>query len=353
MDAEGNMRKIYHESRDNVKILFYADIMGNCGPGNINKGIIDNLSESMTYVRLRGKVWMLLDALKTLVRSDAVVVSGVGRTNNILVRTARMLGKPSAYLMHGCAEFEYEINHMKPDPKGLTWERSIMKHASLLLPVSKRFMYWVRQHYPQYADKTGFIYNGVDEKIFAIAGQSIPKTRDIAVAGGLRPQKMNRVVEKAVEAMDGDIYLDVYGGPVRVRNAGRKTRHNGKLSNEAFLSCLSETRLFVLNSVLETFGIAAMEALACGCSLLVSDAAGVADLLALEETDVIHDPANVEELRGKMEYLLAHPNHDRLMSRFDAEQWTFRRMAERLEKICEILVNDRQNVLSYFDKAVN
>lgn len=322
-----------------MKILFWGGIKENNGPANINKGIVANLTDRFRYVTARGKCREMAGALWLLLRSDAVVISGVSRKAAILAVAARMLGKKSLYLMHGCAEAEATLNGRAPDKGGLAWESCIWKHADLLLPVSKRYMLWFREQYPQYACKTDYIYNGVDPTLFArpVSGKKQPGT--VAVSGGLAPLKNNEPVIRAVEALEGKASLTVYGctgeGP------GAQYYHTvlrEVLPNEEFLHCLEQTSLFVLNSRLESFSIAAVEALACGCSLLISGAAGVADILALEETDILHDPMDEGEIRRKIQWLLDHPNHDRLRSRFEPERWSFQKMVQHLEQKCEGLL---------------
>ena len=111
---------------------------------------------------------------------------------------------------------------------------------------------------------------------------------------------------QAVTVLHGKASLTVYGvedGDISPEENG--IRKAGTLPHDQFLQELAGTQLFVLNSVFETFSVAVVEALACGCSVLVSEVAGITDLLVLEETDIIHDPMDVEEIRGKMEYLPA------------------------------------------------
>lgn len=95
--------------------------------------------------------------------------------------------------------------------------------------------------------------------------------------------------------------------------------------------------MFVLKSIMEPFSLSTIEALFCGCSVLVSNLAGVTDLLDLEETDIIFNPVDKEEIRTKMLYLLEHPNNDRIMSKFIPEKWTYQKMVERLECLCREL----------------
>ena len=321
-----------------MRILFWGDVKGNVGPMNINKGIIANLNDCFCYVSLRGKYKELLEAIWKLLRSDVVVVSGVTRKGAILVGAAKLLGKRSVYLMHGCGEQECLLNGVEPNGKGLSQEAYLWKHADRILAVSERYMRWFQQKYPQYAGKMDYIYNGVDAELFAGVPELWREPDSVAVSGGLSRLKNNLVVAEAVEALEGKACLRIYGGQKQpLPDRYRHTERMGKLSNEQFLNQLRQTSLFVLNSLLESFSIAALEALACGCSLLIAENAGVCDLLALEETDIIHDPMDMEEVRGKIAYLLEHPNHERLRSQFDPEQWSFTKMVENLEEKCEAL----------------
>jgi len=322
-----------------MRILFWGGTKGNAGPSNINKGIVNSLTERFWCVTTPGKYWEMIDALWKLTYSDVVVVSGVSRKGAILVGTAKFLGKRSVYLMHGCAEWEYRINGIMPNKKGLAQEAYLLQNADLILPVSRRYMLWLREQYPQYAGKMDYIYNGVDMKLFDRCPSGLREPGSVAVYGGMAPLKNNMPVVRAVEALEGKAVLRIYGDRKRpMPEPYRYTQQMGTLPNEQFLQHLSCTNLFVLNSLLESFSIAALEALACGCSLLVAENAGVVDLLALEETDIIHDPMDLEEVRSKIEYLLDHPNYERLRRQFDPEQWSFAKMVENLEKKCEALM---------------
>ena len=94
-----------------MKILFWGGTGGNIGPVNINKGVVPNLSDRFWTVTVRGKYRELLDAFWKLLRSDAVVVSGVSRKGAILVGAAKFLGKRSVHLLRTVLLSAY-----RPDP---------------------------------------------------------------------------------------------------------------------------------------------------------------------------------------------------------------------------------------------
>ena len=326
-----------------MRILFWGSTSANAGPDNINKGIVSSLTDSFLYVPAGSGYVRMLRALWKLLQADALVVSGVTRKGHILISAARLLKKPSAYIMHGSGAYERELNRIQGDETGIKLEAAMLEKASLLLPVSRKFMKWVQENYPQYAEKTSYLYNGVDESVFRHAGSGNAREGSVIAAGGLSLGKNNSVLSEAVEQLDGRAFLEIYGNPVNQQAWNKKhSRIMGGVSHDVFVRCLSESSLFVLNSLFESFSIATLEALALGCSILVSEAAGVTDLLALEETDLIHDPMNVDEIREKISYLLEHPNNERIRSQFDPAEWSFSKMVQRLEIHCQDMIRNRK-----------
>lgn len=77
----------------------------------------------------------------------------------------------------------------------------------------------------------------------------------------------------------------------------------------------------------------------CGCSVLVSNAAGALDLLDVKENDVIFDPMNENEIASKIDYLLANPNNARLVSSLDFDRISYQAEVEKLENYCNRLCN--------------
>ena len=158
--------------------------------------------------------------------------------------------------------------------------------------------------------------------------------------GADRGVKNNIVLVQAIEALEGKAELSVCGAIYHgVPQGLRFSKYTGVIPHGQFVEKLSCTELFVLNSIFESFSLSAIEALMCGCSVLISEVAGVTDLLALEETDIIHDPMDVEEIRSKIEYLLAHPNNERILSSLDIEEYSYPRQVQKLEAMCRELVS--------------
>ena len=326
-----------------MKILFWGGGKGNNGPNNVSNSYRMHLTESFVLVKSHHKYGELIEAVWKLLFSDCVVVSGVSRKGVLLVGIARIFGKKSLFIMHGCAEYECEINKVKCSRQALAQERYLLKHCTLLLPVSRKFMFWVRERYPRYAYKTQYLHNGIEKDLLPKGMVISKRPNTVIAAGGNRIQKANDVISEAVESMEGKTTLKIYGGLSRPypQDVYRYVKYMGRIPHDQFVEKMAESELLVLNSLFEPFSLAIVEALVCGCSVLVSEAAGVTDLLALEETDIIHDPMDQNEIRWKIEYLLAHPNNERILASLNVEEYSYPRQVQKLERICRELVEKR------------
>ncbi len=277
----------------------------------------------------------MIEALCKLVLCHVVVVSGVSRKGCVFFRVAGLLRKKTVYIMHGCAQHEIRLNGLSSTGRGLELEQYLLENADLLLPVSEKFRDWVKTEYPQYANKARFLYNGIDAFVPQDCRSMVKRQGSIAVVGGTRAEKNNAVVADVVRTMPEPVRLEIYG---YVKKDVLKPCENidfmGKVDHDQFLRRLSQVQLFILNALFESFSIATIEALLCGCSVLISEQVGVTGLLELEECDLIHDPMDAEEIRRKIAYLLEHPNNDRILSRLDLDEYSYPKAVERLETIC-------------------
>ena len=312
-----------------MKILFWGETEGNSGPENVNELIAENLTDSFVCVRERNPVRKMLKGIRYCLESDVTVISGVSRKGCLLA----LLAKRVVYILHGCAAREAEADGLEV-PAAIRQERYLMKKADLLLCVSENFRDWVRDVYPQYAGKTDFLHPGVECR--RVTGQKIPGS--VIAAGGDSAIKNNAVLAEAVEGLGGRAKLEVYGS-LRGQPASRThTRWMGGVSHGEFLQRLARAEIFVLNSRFETFSLAVIEALGCGCSVLVSEKAGVTEVLAPEETDILRDPLDTEEIRRKISCLLEKPNNGRLLQSLDWEEISAEGYVRRLEEKCALLM---------------
>lgn len=321
-----------------MRFLLVGDYRDNNGPNNVNKEIIRYKSKNFSHVCMTNRFWKYQDAVLKLLCSDVVVVSGTSKLNLFVMKTAKRLGKKTAYIMHGCAAYEARINHQVLSERDIIQEEELLEYTDLILAVSEKYCQWVKNHFPQHAHKTDFWQLGVTWHRSEIRDHCHGTT--VAAAGGSLPLKRNRIVSDAVESLGGTARLMVYG-PTNGDSipSAQSTQWVGEVTHDAFLDGLRAADVFVVNSVVESFNIAVMEALSCGCSVLVSNHVGAAGLLDLTENDIIFNVEDENEIAEKISYLLQYPNNRRICEKLDWNELSYEKAVARLEEICRKLGN--------------
>ena len=330
-----------------MRIFLAGDAVTGTGPANVTRYYIENLPDGTLFQKRRSKIMRVPEIVINTLRSDVVVYSGYSRQNILGLKLAHIFKRPSAYLMHGCVEHENAIN-LVPDETMNAVERKTLELADLVIAVSKSFETWLKDNYPMHARKIVHVSNGVD--------MSLPKSgkgeRDphmiLSVGGGM-PRKMIKYICLAVkrlrEEYDPDMILCVTGD---TGADSREIDSYGFVDDRGVVSFKESRRLyekasvFVQNSCFETFGLAPVEALMCGCSILCSKHVGALEIMEdLKETDLIERYDDPEEIAEKIKRLLTEPNGERLISHIDGESCSWKVRSEALTQVLSQLVLKR------------
>lgn len=325
-----------------MHILFVGELcLTGGGPSNVNEGYINNLTSNFTYVKCKNKLLKYIEAFFKILFVKVVVISGLNKLGLCCILFARFLHKKTIYIMHGCAEYEVEINntHNNSTALAIKQEADYLEKVDKVLVVSKKYSLWLKKRYPQYKFKIDFLFNGVTKPNIKINDYTKIKGSVIAV-GGDRIIKNNKVVCNVVEHFNGSVNLKVFGSiygdscPV----GWKYSKYIGWVPQEQLYHEMASSELFVLNSILESFGLSVIDALNCKCSILVSQYVGVTDLLKLEDSDIIYNPNDEEEIRTKIQYLLNHPNYERIIKSVDYNKLSYKVRVNELENKCKELI---------------
>ena len=142
-------------------------------------------------------------------------------------------------------------------------------------------------------------------------------------------------------------FLLVGGGPElddlrrlasRLGVADRVT-FTGEVSRDDLPAYFAACDVFVLPSVsrLEAFGIVALEAMASGKPVVVSDIPGVREVITEGKEGLLADPVNPDDLGGKIRILLADDKKREAMGRAGREtvekNFSIKRVADRVEAV--------------------
>ncbi|MDM0960173.1 glycosyltransferase family 4 protein [Clostridium perfringens] len=319
-----------------MKFLFVGDYKGNSGPLNVNKNIIMNLNKKYMYISSTKKLIKILECILKTLFSKVIIVSGLCGSGKYCTKIAKILNKKVIYLMHGCVEYESKINQFTGLEEAINLEHYMLDKSDLILAVSSKFKDWLKIQYPQYNNKIDFLNNGIkpvefDSKI------SYKKENNIIAIGGNRKIKNNEVVCNAVESLEGVLRFKVFGpvySNVEVKSY-RYTDYLGLIPQEELFNEMKKAKVFILNSVFETFSLAVIDALYCHCSVLVSNVAGVTELLDLKDDDIIFNPMDENEIAIKISKLLKKPNYERILNSIDYENNSYSQAVKKLTSYCE------------------
>ena len=334
-------------------ILIIGDYYSGTGPALVTERYIETLTRDNSksgrgkkadYIVSKKKAARFFELLIKIPRSSVLFLSGHSRQNILAMRIGKLFGKKAAYLMHGAVEYENKINYAE-DEGMASDERKMMEMADLILAVSRQFENWLKENYPQYASKTAHVTNGIDWDILRESATADDRDPEgvISVGGGM-PRKNIKTVCKAVEILNGR------GHHITLTVAGDKgadsdeiasypfVRDIGFVSHDELIREYHRNKVFIQNSVFETFGLAPLEALLSYADVLVSKECGALSVIKkTEDMDIIQDPSDPEEIADKIEALLKEENHTRLLVELDKESTSCKKRTEELESILRTL----------------
>lgn len=325
-----------------MRIFLIGDYTSGTGPANATRSLLSALPSETLRLKTWNKITRTFEILYKTKKADVCLFSGYSRQNIVGLKWAKLLRRPSAYLMHGCVEYENAINGV-PDENMNRVERETLRLSDLILGVSEPFTEWLRQQYPMYRDKIKTLTNGIDWKLLEDCDGDSDIVREenriLSVGGGMPRKRIVKICE-AVRILNEKGYhliLSVAGAEgndtPRI-NEYPFVENRRMLGRKEMNELYHSAKIFIQNSCFETFGLAPLEALLSGCDLLLSKQVGALSVLSgIREDDVITDCENPEEIAEKIELLLKRENHTRLLVELDKESTSWEARALELQDI--------------------
>ena len=313
-----------------MRVFVVGDYRTGTGPANVTKEYLLRFPENTARLIFKSKPLRALEIILKMPFCSVVLISGYSRQNLLTLKWARALGKPCAYLMHGCVEHENAINECVDETMNLV-ERKTMELSDAIYAVSNHFAGWLKTNYPEYSDRISAAVNGVDTRLLdnmdGFTGLGRDKNMVFTIGGGM-PRKKIKHICAAIDLInrktgEPQLKLVVIGDKGRdddIINSYPFVENMGLVDSGITKGLYREASLFVQNSCFETFGLAPMEALVNGCSVLMSRETGAIELFGgLEDGDIIDNWYDDAEIALKIEALLKKGNAARLAASFDKE----------------------------------
>lgn len=327
-----------------MKIFFVGNYRLDNGPANVNKNIEKYLPKGSLIIKSNNFIMKILEIIWKVFISDVVIISGLSPSNNIAMNIGNILRKKTIYIMHGSIKYENDINQVENSSEE-NIESNILKKASLILCVSEMFMDITKKMYPEYRAKINYLNNGIDWKLTSKISENelvLKEDNIITVIGGGRIQKNNLAVCKAIselnEKYDKNYILYVIGEDGEQTEEIKKfefVKYLGKIKHEEVINYLKKSRIYIQNSTFEPFGLAPIEALICGCDLLISKNVGVQGILSTNDDDIIQNEYDKNEIKRKIVGLEERGNNKKLLENIKKNETSCRKKAEELVDICE------------------
>lgn len=330
-----------------MRVFLIGDYRSGTGPANVTEQYKNHMERVMVQ-RMRAKPTRVLELLLKIPFCDVILLSGHSKQNTLSITIAHFFHKKAAFLMHGCVEHENAINGV-PDPDMNATERRTLAEADAVYAVSEHFARWLKTNYPQYVDKISAVPNGIDLNGKADPDDGILREahRVLSIGGGM-PRKQIRYIAEAVMLLRQDpafadtelVVIGDTGLDSDAINAFPCVKNLGLVPFARSMELLKSTALFVQNSCFETFGLAPVEALQMGTSLLLSKEVGALELFSgLQDGDLIENTRDPDEIAGKIRKLLESGNHDRLLSGIDAESVSWDQRCKLMTQKLQELIN--------------
>jgi glycosyltransferase involved in cell wall biosynthesis len=220
--------------------------------------------------------------------------------------------------------------------------RYVVRRAESVIAVSEWLRALLSETVPEAVDKTKVVDCGVDLERFRPRDASSARAELGLEANGTAFLCVGTLIERKnvlqlAEAFErrGEGTLTFVGdGPLRSRLEGRKgIRVVGRVGHEAVPAWLAACDVLCQPSLVEPFGLATLEAMACGRTVIASKIGGAPEFVPAD-AGVLVDPTDGDALVAALETAARLPRPN-LAAREAAEAHDVKRQAERVEAILE------------------
>lgn len=316
-----------------MKIFFLGEYRKIGGPYEVNKNLLSVLNRKVLYPQSDNPFFKRIENIYKIIISDIVIFSGLFLKKSDLI-LAYILKKKIIYLMHGCAYLELGINSKL--------EKAILEKANLILCVSYTYKKVISKIFPKYENKIEVLTNAINWKMYDnlhTDSEQRDKKRIILIGGGRiikRNLQICQAVQKINEEKGINLHIDIYGefntndDSVAIKNMPCVTFHE-YIPHEKLLIELQKSSLYIQNSDIESFSLGTIEALICGCDILISKNVGAKDIISnLKEEDIINNTTDIQEIQDKINNIIQSSNNKRLLSSINKETTSIEYSAKTL-----------------------
>jgi glycosyltransferase involved in cell wall biosynthesis len=218
--------------------------------------------------------------------------------------------------------------------------RLVVRRAEAVIAVSDYLRRELEAKVPEARGKTEVVDCGVDLERFTVQPAPAGPTRYLCIGSLTERKNVVRLADAFAQVGEGTLSF-VGDGPLRPALERReRVTVTGRVPHDQIPGRLADSHILCQPSLIEPFGLALLEGMAAGRSVVATRIGGPPEFVT-PEAGVLVDPTNVAELaRGLAAAAeLPRPNE---AARTAAESHDLRRQAERVEAILQRAVQGRQ-----------
>ncbi len=217
--------------------------------------------------------------------------------------------------------------------------KQLLQHAQVVIASSQSEKHRLDEHFG-IAEKTEVIPLGLTEQMIGESTQN--KRKGVISVGRIEGLKNQLNLIKA--ANDADWQLKVIGKPAANQKAYNRACQIAATNNVTFEGWLNAENLreayqsakaMVLPSYFETFGLVALEALANGCNLVLSNRPDMNDIF--KGKALFCNPNDPDDIRAKIDEALTLPPPT--FTKADYELYSWHNVALTLQDVYQKLIN--------------
>ena len=328
-------------------VFLLGDFKSDNGPGMANKKLLEALQSNkhirIEYSEAQSKFKRIVEMYIKICKNDCLLICSASNLNYQAIWWTKLWRKKVFYLMHGLESYETNIENETPKAGTLKYEKFIFSHANKIICVSEFAKKTIADLVEEkYKSKFTYIYNIVPCKENKKLNKQKHEFYTVLLVGGGTERKHCKPVTDAVQMLKNSGVIIQFKVVGKLGKNGEEIKKNEcvewieSLSHDKLLKEMENADVYIQNSLYETFGLAVIEALDAGCSLLLSNKMGCVELFEnLNPNDVIYNSDDVNEIKEKLQAVLLKENNTRLRKAFRYDLISSENVSERLIQILE------------------
>ena len=226
-----------------------------------------------------------------------------------------------------------DVRNVGPIRGMATLTRRTVARAAAVIAVSDYLRRELEAKVPEARGKTEVIDSGVDLERFRVEPAPADGPRFLCLGALSERKNVVRLADAFAQVGDGMLTF-VGDGPLRPRLEGRaNVELAGAVGHDEIPKRIAQSHVVCQPSLIEPFGQAVLEAMACGRSVVATRIGGPPEFVP-PDAGVLVDPLDVEALAHALRQAAALPSPNRA-ARAAAERHDVREQARKVEAVLE------------------